>query len=84
MRPFGLRVCEVAPGFIDTAMTRSNKDFKPFMIDADRAGEIFVRKLIRGNRMIIAPWPYAWAILAMKYAPAWLYEPAASIFDRKS
>ncbi len=70
----GVSVITIAPGFIDTALTKRNAGRMPFMISADRAGQIFVNKIIQGKRFIVAPWQYAWAIWILRLIPVPLYD----------
>jgi short-subunit dehydrogenase len=56
---YGVGVTLVAPGFVDTPMSRSLDEPKPFLIGADRAAAIIVRKVAAGRRRIVVPWQFA-------------------------
>jgi hypothetical protein len=74
MRPHRIRVTTVAPGFIDTAMTRDNEVRMPFLMPVERAAPIFARAILAGRNKIIAPWqwiPIFWLLRAM---PDFLYD----------
>lgn len=73
LKPTGIRVIDVAPGFIDTSMTRKNKHPMPFLMNVDQAGELFVRDIFRGKSFIIHPKPYAAVFLLLKCLPRFLY-----------
>jgi len=70
----GVQVITIAPGFIETSLTQRNAGKMPFIMPVERASEIFVKKIIRGQRFIVAPWQYAWAIWFLKLIPIPLYD----------
>jgi short-subunit dehydrogenase len=49
----------VAPGFVDTPMSQSLREPRPFVISADTAAKIIIRNIARGRSKIIVPWPFA-------------------------
>jgi short-subunit dehydrogenase len=59
MAKHGVKVSLVSPGFIDTPMSRKVIEPKPFLISADTAAAIIVRKLAAGARTIVVPWQFA-------------------------
>jgi len=73
MRPRGVRVVDIAPGFVDTEMTRATTHSKPFMIHVDRAGEIFVREMLKGRSRVVAPWPFIPIYWLLRYMPLWAF-----------
>lgn len=79
LKPLGVKVSTIAPGFIHTNLTKKNKGSMPFVIEASTAGEIFVKALIRGKKWIVAPWQYAWVIRLLRYMPIWLYDLVLAI-----
>lgn len=56
---YGVGVTLVTPGFVDTPMSRALAEPKPFLIDADRAAAIMMRRIARGARRITVPWQFA-------------------------
>jgi len=48
----------VSPGFIDTPMSRSVTEPKPFLMDADSAAAIIARKIAARARVIVVPWQF--------------------------
>ena len=50
MAPHGVTVTLVSPGFLDTPMSRQIPESKPFLMSADRAAQIIMRKIERGVR----------------------------------
>lgn len=49
----------VSPGFIDTPMSRSVPEPKPFLMSADDAARAIVRGIRAGKRRIVVPWQFA-------------------------
>src|SRR3954468_8568001 len=54
----GVRVTLVSPGFIDTPMSRSLTEPKPFLISADKAAGIISRRIAQGAATIVVPWQF--------------------------
>jgi len=54
----GVAVVTICPGFIDTPMSRKVDEPKPFLMDADKAARIIVRKVAVGARTIVVPWQF--------------------------
>jgi len=71
LRPAGIGVSVIMPGFIKSPMTDANTFPMPFLMPAERAARI-VRRGLEANRARIAfPWPtafLAWAISALSPA----------------
>ncbi len=65
LRGSGVTVQTVAPGFVDTPMTASNRFPMPFMISAPAAARSIVRGIERGRAEIVFPLPMA---ITMKLA----------------
>lgn len=64
LKPHGVRVSVICPGYVRTPMTDGNRYPMPFLMDADRAARIIRRGLERNKGRIAFPWPM--------YALAWL------------
>jgi short-subunit dehydrogenase len=56
LRPKGVAVTIVHPGFIKTAMTAGIKEKLPLIMDVDKAADIIDRGLARRARMVRFPW----------------------------
>lgn len=59
LEKYGVDVTLVSPGFVDTPMSRSLSEPRPFLIGADAAAAIITRKIERGARHIVVPWQFA-------------------------
>ena len=55
--PSGVSVSVICPGFVVTPMTARNRFKMPFLMNAERAAEITVAGLARGQGRIAFPWP---------------------------
>ena len=72
LRPRGIRVSVVVPGFFDTPMTDRFHGDKPFLMSLARAAAIVRRGLDRGQARIVFPRLLAVALQLADLAPAWL------------
>jgi short-subunit dehydrogenase len=66
---YGVLVTLVSPGFVDTPMSRSLKEPRPFLIGADAAAAIIARKVECGARRIVVPWQFAVIRAASGFVP---------------
>ena len=64
LRPDGIHVSVICPGFVRSRMTRVNRFRMPLLMDADRAAHIIRRGLAHDRARIAFPWP--------TYFAAWL------------
>ena len=70
----GLRVTDVQPGFVDTAMTSGQDRPMPFRWPVDRAARHIVRRLERAPAVIRFPWPLAFATSFARLLPPPIYD----------
>ncbi len=68
----GVRVVTIKPGFVDTAMTRG-VDGLFWVISADRAAEIILRKAGRGATVAYVPARWRWVMLVIRSIPSFLF-----------
>jgi len=74
MRPHGIRVVTIAPGYIETPMTAINPYPMPFLMPADRAAARFAAAIARGASYTVVPWPMAIVAKVLRLLPNWLYD----------
>lgn len=65
----GVAVTCVCPGFIDTAMTKSNPRPMPLLKTPDQAAEAILRALRRKPGVFSFPKPMRWLMTAARWAP---------------
>ena len=81
MKPYGIRVVTLAPGYIDTPMTSKNPYPMPFLMPAERFARKALRAIEAGDSYRVIPWqmgvvakllrvlPNDWYDLAFARAP---------------
>jgi short-subunit dehydrogenase len=69
MRPYGVTVCEAAPGYIDTAMTKVNKFHMPFLMKPDSAAAIIAKNFLRNKKFTVVPWQFRAVYPLLKNIP---------------
>ncbi|GBG02193.1 short-chain dehydrogenase [Azospira sp. I13] len=74
MRPHGIRVVTIAPGYIATPMTAVNSYPMPFMLPADEAARRFARAVTRGCSYTVIPWQMGVVAKVLRLLPNWLYD----------
>ncbi len=69
LKRHGVFVTLVSPGFIDTPMSQSLTEPRPFLITADHAAAIIARKVARHARRVVIPWQFAMILAVSKCVP---------------
>lgn len=75
LRPHGVKVVTVCPGYVATPMTAVNKYRMPFILPADVAARRISRVIDAGRAYAVVPWQMALVARAMKLMPN-------AVFDR--
>lgn len=83
MRPAGVSVVTIAPGYIRTAMTAHNPYSMPFLMDADVFATKTVKAIERKVSFATFPWQMRVAGMLMYVLPRWLYDRLAVNAPRK-
>jgi len=83
MRPFGVRVVTIAPGYIRTPMTAKNPYRMPFLMGADRFAAKTAQAIARGTSFAVFPWPMRVAAMLLRALPRWLYDRVFEKAPRK-
>lgn len=81
LRPHGVAVTTIHPGFVRTPLTAKNRFPMPFLIDATAAARIMADGLERRRRYVNYPLRMALLMGLVRALPWWIYEP---LFDRLS
>jgi short-subunit dehydrogenase len=74
LRGSGVKVITLAPGYIDTPMTRINPYPMPFLMPADKAARRFAKMIDKGVSYGVAPWPMAIVAKLMRLLPNCWYD----------
>ena len=74
LKPRGITISIVNPGFVKTPLTDKN-DFKmPFLVDADKSAEIICDGIEKGKREIAFPFPFNLILKMARMLPDPIYE----------
>jgi NAD(P)-dependent dehydrogenase (short-subunit alcohol dehydrogenase family) len=74
MRPYGIKVVTIAPGYIETPMTAVNPYRMPFLLPAPRAAARFASAIERGVTYTVIPWQMGFVAKCLRLLPNWLYD----------
>jgi NAD(P)-dependent dehydrogenase (short-subunit alcohol dehydrogenase family) len=74
MRPYGIKVVTIAPGYIETPMTAVNCYRMPFLLAPDFAAGRFARAIERGATYAVIPWQMGVVAKLLRTLPNWLYD----------
>jgi len=83
MRPCGIKVVTIAPGYIETPMTAVNPYKMPFLLPADKAAARFASVIERGVGYAVIPWPMGVVAKILRALPNWLYDRLFTSAPRK-
>ncbi|MGH9506474.1 MAG: SDR family NAD(P)-dependent oxidoreductase [Terriglobales bacterium] len=82
LRPRGIAVATICPGYVDTPLTAGNP-FRPGVITAQQAAAEIRRQLCRGRSRIAFPWKLAWVVASLRFLPDALYDRAIAYFTAR-
>ncbi|SHH29417.1 SDR family oxidoreductase [Massilia sp. CF038] len=83
LKPFGIKVVTIAPGYIATPMTAKNAYPMPFLMPAARFAERAVRAIDAGDSYRVIPWQMGWVAKLLRALPNALYDLAFGQAPRK-
>ncbi|MBL8428923.1 MAG: SDR family oxidoreductase [Dechloromonas sp.] len=83
MRPYGIKVVTIAPGYIETPMTDVNGYKMPFLLPVDVAAKRFADAIERGVTYTVIPWQMGLVAKVLRALPNWLYDRLFTSAPRK-
>jgi len=72
MKPFGVEVTTICPGYVKSAMTDANKFKMPFLMERDKAVDIMRRGLESGKARVAFPWQITWFLGMIGTLPSFI------------
>jgi NAD(P)-dependent dehydrogenase (short-subunit alcohol dehydrogenase family) len=74
MRPHGIAVVTICPGYVGTAMTARNPYRMPFKLEASVAAAKITKAIARRRRFYVLPWPMAIVGALLRVLPRPIYD----------
>ncbi|MCX7797215.1 MAG: SDR family NAD(P)-dependent oxidoreductase [Melioribacter sp.] len=83
LKPYGITVITIKPGFVKTPMTDKNEFKMPFLMSAQKAAQIILNGIKKEKRIIQFPFPTVISSRIIGCLPTALYDFLISYFNKK-
>lgn len=83
LKPYGVAVTTINPGFVATPMTEKNRFRMPFIMQPERAARIIADGIERGKRLVEFPWQMGKLMRIVRLLPDALYERITAPYSRR-
>jgi short-subunit dehydrogenase len=84
LKPHGIRVVTIAPGYVATAMTHENAYRMPFLMGPEQFARAAVRAIAAGASYRVIPWQMGIVAKLLRLLPNFAYDLAFSNAPRKA
>lgn len=74
LRPHGIKVLTIKPGFVKTSMTDQNNFEMPFLMKPNKAAQIIIEGIKKEKRIIQFPWQMVFLTRLVGLLPGSIYE----------
>jgi NAD(P)-dependent dehydrogenase (short-subunit alcohol dehydrogenase family) len=74
MKPYGIRVVTICPGYIDTPMTQVNPYPMPFLMDPDKFAARAAQVIAAGSSYAVIPWQMGIVAKVLRLLPNSVYD----------
>jgi short-subunit dehydrogenase len=83
LRPSGVKVVTICPGYIDTPLTQKNRYTMPFLMQPDVFADKAFSAIEAGATYQVIPWQMGWVAKLMRALPNWVFDKAFAGRPRK-
>jgi short-subunit dehydrogenase len=83
LKPYGIRVVTICPGYIDTPMTRHNPYRMPFLMAPAKFATAAARAIAAGSSYKVIPWQMGWVAKLLRVLPNAVFDRALGKAKRK-
>jgi len=74
LKPFGVSVTLLQPGWIQTPLTDRNAYAMPFRMSLEAGVDALYRAILARKSVLSFPWPLAMSVRILRLLPVWLYD----------